>query len=168
MRIEVAKRGMLVLGTLLGLAGAARAADSATTAVVLGKLHAANLKEIEAGRLAKKHASGQAVKDLADMLIKDHTDADKDVVALAKEQKVDLTGATPASADPMAMVPEGPSFDVKFAQMMVEDHRRELARAAATRDATADEKLRQLLNKLIPMLSKHQRAAQAIVDGQAK
>jgi putative membrane protein len=172
----IARRGMLVRGTpwlltfaaLLASAASSRAANPPTTAEVLGKLHAANQKEIEAGRLAKSHAGGRAVKDLADMLIKDHTDADKDVAALAKEENIDLSGATPASATPMAMVPEGPAFDVKFAQMMVEDHHRELAAAAMARDTTADEKLRQLLNKLIPTLAKHQKAAQQIVDNQGK
>ena len=136
----------------------------ATTAQMLGKLHASNQHEIEAGKLAKQHGNGKAVKELGDMLVKDHEAADRSVVGLAKERNIDLLGATPAEASTTAMVPPGPAFDAKFAQTMVEDHKRDIADATAARDSTTDDKLKQLLAKLIPTLQKHQEAAQKIVD----
>ena len=147
------------------VAGAAdEPASPPNTAEVLGKLHASNQKEIEAGKLAKQNGSGKAVKELGDMLVKDHEAADRLVAGLAKQEKIDLGGATPAEAGPMGMVPPGPAFDAKFAQTMVEEHRKDIAEVTAARDRTTDDKLRQLLANLIPTLQKHQDAAQKVVD----
>ena len=94
--------------------------------------------------------------------------ADKQVVALAKQEKIDLAAATPAVAGTMAMVPAGAAFDVKFAQIMVEDHAKDIAEAIEARDSTTDGKLKVLLNELIPTLQKHQEAAQKIASGAMK
>jgi putative membrane protein len=158
----------LLAGGLSLLAGPAVAADPLPTAEVLGQLHAANQKEIEAGKLAQKNGTSRAVKEYGDMLVKDHGAADKLVVALAKQEKINLAAATPAEAGTMAMVPAGGAFDLKFAQIMVDDHTKDIAEAIEARDSTTDSKLKALLTELIPTLQKHQEAAQRIAGGGAK
>ena len=57
---------------------------------------------------------------------------------------------------------------VKFAQEMLDDHRKDLASVIAARDRTDDPRLKRLLDDMIPTLEKHEAAAQKIIDSRAK
>ena len=104
-----------------------------------GTLHEADQKEIQAGRIAQKDGQSKAVKDYGKMLVKDHTAADDKVAALAQKQNVDLVAATPAPGpNDMGTMATGPDFDKKFAQEMLDDHRKAIAALTAARDSTAD------------------------------
>jgi len=164
----------LIAGGLLVADGSGRAADpttapaqTPTTAEVLGTLHQADQKEIQAGRIAQKDGQSRAVKDYGKMLVKDHTAADDQVAALAQKQKVDLVAATPAPGpNDMGTMATGPDFDKKFAQEMLDDHRKAIAALTAARDSTADPQLRKLLTDLLPTLEKHATAAERIIDAE--
>ncbi len=155
-------RTLGLCATLL-LPGVALAAPS--TAEVLGKLHRSNQHEVEAGKQAEKNGNTKAVKDFGKMLVKDHTDADKKVTALAKKEKIDLTANTPPMTNEMATIPAGPDYDSKFGQAMLEDHKKDVADVKEARDTTDDAQLKKLLTGILPVLEKHQEAAQKIVDG---
>lgn len=137
-----------------------------STAEVLGKLHRSNQHEVEMGKEAQKNGNTKAVKDFGKMLVKDHTDADKKVTALAKKEKIDLNANTPPMKNEMASIPPGTEFDSKFAQAMLEDHKKDVADAKEARDTTDDAQLKKLLTATLPVLEKHQETAQKIVDGQ--
>jgi putative membrane protein len=157
------------VGVFLGCAGVASAADPPATATVLGKLHQSDQKEIAAGKLAQKSGTSQQVKSYGKMLEKDHSAADKKVTALAKQEKIDLAAATPGGgASDMAAMASDPMFDTKFAQEMVQDHKKDIAEVTEARDATADPKLKKLLTELVPTLQKHEETAQKIVDTEGK
>lgn len=70
-----------------------------TDTQLLTDLHVVNQMEIQMGQLAKSNGSSKKVKDCGDMLIKDHTKADKQVMDLAKTMKVDLGTGSTASMD---------------------------------------------------------------------
>jgi len=146
---------------------AALAADPPATGEGLGKLHQANQKEIEMGKMAEKSGQSKDVKAFGKMLVKDHAAADKKVMALAKQEKIDLPAGKPA-ADEMTDMPKGSAFDAKFAQDMLDDHKKDIAELKTARDATTDEKLKKLLTDVVPTLQKHEDTAQKIVDGQKK
>jgi putative membrane protein len=137
-----------------------------STAEVLGKLHHSDQHEIEMGKQAEKNGNTKAVKDYGKMLVKDHTAADKKGAALAKKEKIDLTANTPPMANEMASIPAGADFDKKFAQAMLDDHKRDVAEMTKARDATDDADLKKLLTEVVPVLQKHLDTAQKIVDGQ--
>ena len=166
----------LIAGGLLLADGSARAADPAktttaapTTADVLGTLHEADQKEIQAGRIAQKDGQSKAVKDYGKMLVKDHTTADDKVAELAQKQNVDLVAATPSPGpNDMGTMASGPDFDKKFAQEMLDDHRKAIAALTAARDSTADPQLRKLLTDILPTLEKHAAAAEKIIDAEFK
>ena len=150
------------------LVGAAQAADPhpPTTAEVLDKLHNSNLTEIEAGKLAQDNGHSKATKDYGAMLVTDHASADKQVVALAKEEKIDLSPGTPVvGSRSLADLSPGPAFDCRFARSMVDDHKKEIAELTAVRDSTTDAKLRALLTGILPMLEKHENAAEGLEHG---
>ena len=153
---------LLCIGGLFTLSGPALAADAPSTAEVLGKLHRSNLKEIEMGKMAKEQGKSKDTKAFGKTLVDDHSAADKKVAALAKEEKIDLTASTPAAEK--GDMPTGDAFDATFASAMLEDHNKDVAEVKAARDATSDEKLKRLLTKLLPVLEKHQRTAQKLVD----
>jgi putative membrane protein len=158
----------LIAGGLLLAGGPGRAADPptpTTTGGVLGTLHEADQKEIQAGKIAQKDGKSKAVKDYGQMLVKDHTAAEDKVAALAQMENVDLVAATPAPGpNDMGTMATGPDFDKKFAQEMLEDHRKAIAALTAARDSTADPQLRKLLTDMLPTLAKHAAVAQKIVD----
>ncbi len=153
---------MMAMGACL-FVGAARAADPPSTADVLDKLHSSNLTEIEAGKLAQDNGHTKATKDYGKMLVSDHTSADKQVVALAKEEKIDLSASTPVvGSKSLADLTAGPAFDRRFARSMVDDHKKEIAEVTAARDQTTDPKLKTLLTAMLPTLEKHESMAESL------
>jgi putative membrane protein len=161
--------GAQLLCAMSGIgAGAAWAADAPTTADVLGKLHHADQKEIDMGKLATERAQSKDVKTFGKMLIKDHTAGDKKVAKLARDEKIDLTAGTPAAKDDSTDMPMGADFDAAFARMMLDDHKRDIDEVTTARDATTDEKLKKLLTDLLPVLERHRDTAQKLVDANNK
>jgi putative membrane protein len=158
----------LTIALLVTAGTDAHAADAPDTATVLGKLHKSNQKEIAVGKLAQKSGKSREVKAYGKMLEKDHGAADKKVAALAKQEKIDL-GVPPAdAAGDMSGMASDPMFDKKFAQDMLDDHKKDIGEVTDARDHTADAKLKKLLTDLIPTLQKHQDTAQKIVDAETK
>jgi putative membrane protein len=149
--------------------GAAQGADreaSAQTAEVLGKLHHSNQMEIAAGKLAQEKGQAKDVKSFGKTLVTDHSAADKKVLALAKEEKIDLPAdvAMPHEKMDKMKAASGAEFDRVFASHMLEDHKKDVADAKAARDTTTDAKLKALLTSTIPVLEKHRETAQKLVD----
>jgi predicted outer membrane protein len=154
----------LAVGWLMN-AGLGWSADAPATGTVLGKLHRSYLKEISLGRLAQTKAKSRAVKDLADTLVDDDTAADKKVLALAREQGIDLSTVTPPGnpAD-VASLQTAVDFDATFAKVLHDDQEEDLASASAAFDATKDEKLRALLIEIIPTERAHRDMARIVLD----
>jgi putative membrane protein len=145
------------------------AADASSTADVLGTLHQSDLKEVQAGEIAQKDGKSKAVRDYGKMLVNDHTAADKKVADVATKENIDLRASTPAPGpNDMGTMATGPDFDQKFAQEMLDDHRKNLAAVLEARDRTNDPQLRRLLDDVIPTLEKHEAAAQKIIDAHGK
>ena len=157
-----------MLAALLLAPAMVQAADPPATGEVLGKLHQSNQKEIEMGKVAQKHGATKEVKAFGTTLVKDHSAADKKVMALAKKEKIDLPTAKPPSSDEIADMPKGSDFDAKFAKDMLDDHKKDVAEATAARDSTTDDKLKKLLTEVVPTLQKHEDTAQKLVDNQKK
>jgi putative membrane protein len=164
--------GLVAGGLLLGSPSRAAELPSSNppaTAEVLGNLHQADLKEVQAGKIAEKNGQSKAVRDYGAMLVKDHTAADKKVADLATRENIDLRAATPAPGpNDMGTMASGPDFDKKFAQEMLDDHRKDLAAVTAARNASDDPQLKKLLGDTIPTLEKHEAAAQKIIDAEVK
>jgi len=146
--------------------GVARGADAPATAEVLSKLHHSNQMEIAAGKLAQEKGQSKDVKAFGKTLMTDHSAADKKVIALAKEEKIDLLSAPPmppAKMDQMKSA-SGAEFDKMFAADMLDDHKKDVAEAKQARETTNDAKLKALLAATIPVLEKHRDTAQKLVD----
>ena len=159
------KLAVMGMGTFL-FVGAAGAADPPSTADVLEKLHNSNLTAIEAGKLAQDNGHSKATKDYGKMLVTDQTSADEQVRALAKEERIDLSTSTPlVGSNNLADLTAGPRFDRRFARLMVDDHKKQIADATAARDSTTDAKLKALLTAMLPTMEKHETLAGSLVQG---
>jgi putative membrane protein len=111
-------------------AGAPEAQPMLTDNQILGFTHAANVGEIEQGRLAQTKAKDAKVKAFAAMMVKDHTDADNKGKALAKKANLKpepspatdslKSGAEAATATLKSEM--GADFDRGYVDTQVKEH----------------------------------------------
>jgi putative membrane protein len=149
--------------------GAAQGDDSkpgADSAEVLSKLHHSNQMEVAAGKLAQEKGQSKDVKSFGKMLVTDHSAADKKVMQLAKDKKIDLSATPPMPPEKMDKLKSasGADFDREFASDMLDDHKKDIAEVREARDGTSDAKLKSLLVTTLPVLEKHRDTAQKLVD----
>jgi len=149
---------------------------------VLRKLHHVNLEEVNAGQLAQQKSASKDVKDYGAMLVRDHQKADQDVKTVASKlnidveaKKTDADRQTKADADHQAkrqakehQLDElqkltGRAFDRSFLQMMVNGHREVIAMVKSARNDAKPE-VRDLLDKLLPVLQRHEDRANELLD----
>jgi putative membrane protein len=141
---------------------------------VLRKIHHINLEEIQAGQLAQKKGTTRDVKDYGAVLVRDHTKGDQDVKTLAAKMNVDLEAMkNDARHQEKQQVMQnkmdqlqklsGKDFDRAFAQMMVNGHR-EAIEMVKTARADAKPELKSFLDKLLPVLQKHEDMANDILN----
>jgi putative membrane protein len=154
----------LLLGALLW-AGLAHAQSDATTheldSQLLKQLHVANQLEIAAGKLAQSQTPTPGVKKFGAKLIADHTASDDEVVAIAKDEGVEL--APPPEA-PLAELRDlkGAKFDRAFALLMVKDHESAVQQIKAAHEEPHGARVRALIDKILPVLQKHLKHAQQL------
>jgi putative membrane protein len=134
---------------------------------VLAHLHAVNQMEIDLGKTAKRVRKNDAVKQYGEMLVKDHTDGDKQLMALAKKHGQTIPAEKPmsdaekqdkADAKTAAMKLKklkGNDFDTAFIQQMITDHEKELAKADAKLAEVQDSDVADALRAVKPTLQMH-------------
>jgi putative membrane protein len=108
----------------VGFTPRALALDSSDKTFIM-KAAQGGMTEVDAGKMAQEKGSSQDVKDFGAMMVKDHTQNDEDLTALAKTKGVE----TPSTLDSMhqKMVDSlssksGPAFDKAYINMMVKGH----------------------------------------------
>jgi putative membrane protein len=142
--------------------GTPLAAEPPTTAEVLAKIHRANQKEMDMGRMAVQVGHAKDVRSFGKTLMNDHQAAEKKVQKLAKEENVALTETAVANEE--SGLPTGDAFDATFAQRMLDDHQKLIVDLEAARETTSDDKLKKLLGDLLPVLHRHESTAHHLVD----
>src|SRR5262249_23556192 len=65
-----------------------------TNAKVVAQLHAINLMEIDAGKIAETHGQAKAARDFGALLVHDHDAADQKLMAYAKRHGIDPDAIT--------------------------------------------------------------------------
>jgi len=140
---------------------------SASDAEVLAYIHAVNQAEIDAGKAAKGSAQSKQVKALAEKLVKEHTQADKQINDFAKKEQVTLTSSEmlptglrselELSKSEMDRVKtlKGAEFDQAFLTAQAAGHDKVAQKLTAVQDAKRDSKLGALVAKLLPTIKAH-------------
>jgi putative membrane protein len=159
--------GTALVAGLLIETGVAWTADVAETRDVLVKLHDVNQKEIAMGRLAQKRARSTEAKALASTIIDHHTAIDEMVLALAREQHIDLDSpsvALKANDTELTDLVWDPSFDTRFARAAMEEDVRAISAVTAAHDASHDASLRKLIDEALPILRNDRELAQKLLN----
>ena len=86
------------------------------------------MKEVHMGHLGMEKGTSQGVKTFSQRLINDHTKANNELMALAKQKGVTLPPDDPNVASTMPVAKKsGADFDKAFAKDQVEDHQKDIA-----------------------------------------
>jgi len=125
----------------------------------IARLHESNQTEIEVGKLASKNAASAQVKRYGEELVKDHTQADRDLSALAKKKGVKLTDLDRSKLDDLRAL-KGNDFDRAFLNKMEKDHKMAIDLVRTAQGQVQNPEFRALLDKILPVLQKHQEHAE--------
>lgn len=134
---------------------------------VMSQMHHVNQMEIDMGKLAQTKGSTPAVKAYGQTLVRDHTSADKDMLAFAKKNKTTIPMFKPTDeADQKDMKDDkdmaahiktlkGADFDKEFLSMMVAGHEKVLAKLDSSMGSIQNDDLKTMLQNVKPTIQKH-------------
>jgi putative membrane protein len=148
---------------------------------ILAHLHQVNLMEIDAGTMTRTRSSTPAIKEYGQMLVDDHSKADRNLQAIARRHRQTIPSQdTPANdgeakqaasgkADMHDLAQlDGSDFDRKFLTMMVAGHEMELAKLAPELGQCTADDMRTMLDDLRPTLQKHADEARELANANAQ
>ena len=104
------------------------------------------MMEVEWGKLAAQHAQNADVKKFGNRMVTDHSKANSELMALAKEEGVSL---------PAAKASGKWKSDKDYMDMMVKDHEKDLAEFQAEAQNGTDPDLKKFADKTSKMVKKH-------------
>ena len=126
------------------------------------------MMEVQAGQLAASKASDPNVKNFGDMLVKDHTNANNELVQLANAKKVELP-AGPSRSERKDIEKlgklSGKDFDKQFVAMGVKDHQKDIKEFEKASGKVKDPELKAWIDKTLPTLRQHLAMAEKLKQG---
>ena len=131
----------------------------------LADAHMANVQEIHMGEMMVKQTSNKDVKRYAQMMIDDHTKADKMLKDISTASLTDSMTTNHAEQMDQMKKMKKETLDKEYLNMMINDHNKviEQFRSAADNPAFSNE-VRKYANQHIPILEKHVNDAIKIKD----
>ncbi|WP_158825535.1 DUF4142 domain-containing protein [Mucilaginibacter lacusdianchii] len=126
------------------------------------------MAEVELAKLAETKATNAKVKEYAAMMIKDHSKANEELMALAKTKNITLP--TTVGADQQKVMDDlskksGTEFDKGYVDAMVKDHDKDVSLFETASNDCKDADLKSFAIKTLPVLKMHQQSIKAIQDG---
>lgn len=116
------------------------------------------MMEVEAGKVAAQNGQNADVKKFGNRMVTDHSKANNELMALAKEEGVSLPGAKS---------PPKWKSDKDYMDMMVKDHEKDLSEFQAEAQNGTDADLKKFADKTSKIIAKHLQMAKDI-DGKLK
>lgn len=117
-----------------------------------------SLAEVELGELAQTQASSQQVREFGGRMVTEHTQMNKDLVALASNKGV----TPPTSPDPgrqeigdMLEQLSGAEFDRQYVPQQLADHEATLGLFQIQSNRGQDVELRQFAQRYTPVIQRH-------------
>lgn len=161
------RTGVLISATaalLFGFAGLAQAADKVSANDFAEEASAKGIAEIETSKLALEKGSHAEVKKFAQTMIDDHTRANDELKALAKQKNLEVSNDAELMSKAKAMilqVRDGENFDKAYANNQVVAHEQaiELYQKAAASD---DAEFSAWAKKTLPKLEHHLQMAKEL------
>ncbi|HEY9621281.1 MAG TPA: DUF4142 domain-containing protein [Crinalium sp.] len=126
-----------------------------------------NLFEIQANQLAQQKASSSAVKQFAQRMVHDHTQATAKLQQVASARNVtlptDMGGQNRAMFDRLSGL-SGRDFDREFATIMVNSHRQDVALLQNQAQRGQDQQLKTQASQYLPALQGHLQLAENLLQ----
>ncbi|MDQ6905128.1 MAG: DUF4142 domain-containing protein [Bacteroidota bacterium] len=123
------------------------------------------MMEVELGNMAAEKASSQQVKDFGKMMVEDHTKANDNLKSIASQKNIDLPASvTEDQRKEMDKLSKktGADFDKSYVNMMVEDHKKDIADFKKAEGDVSDNDIKNFITNTLPTLQKHLDAIQGI------
>ena len=121
------------------------------------------LEEIQSGQMAEQKGASQAIKQLGQTLVTDHTMMNEQLKQIAQQQGFTLPQSLPQD-DRQEMQQlrnlSGQQFDRQFADEQIEDHQKMIQVLQKEAQTTQDPALREFAQSGIPVMQKHLQMAQ--------
>ena len=139
---------------------------NAQDAAFLKKVNGANLGEMAFSPVVLQHTTDASVTAFANQMLKDHSNANDAVVALAAEKNVQLPGVVPTKARSdihwLSQSPE-PAFDHMYKRDMIRDHVAAITLFKGEIANGNDPDVVAFARKTLPVLRMHLRMAQELL-----
>ncbi|MCJ8208215.1 DUF4142 domain-containing protein [Mucilaginibacter sp. RS28] len=116
------------------------------------------MAEVEMGKLVAGKTTNPDVKKFAEMMITDHTKANTELIALAKQKNITLPSVV--GTDEKKMMDDlakksGKEFDKDYVDMMVKDHEKDVSKFKDASEKCKDADLKAFATKTLPVLQGH-------------
>jgi putative membrane protein len=115
------------------------------------------LFEVMAGELAVKKGSAK-VKKLGQMMVDDHSKANADLKKIASDKNISVPGSLGNDLQKKydrLMEKDGKEFDKMYANMMVEDHKKDIEKFKKEANNGKDEDFKKFASEKLPTLEHH-------------
>ena len=127
------------------------------------------LAEVQTAQLAQQRSSSPQVKQFANRIITDHTQANTELLQIAQDQNITLP-EQPSSKDASTyrrlIGLNGTAFDQAYAQAEVGDHQQDIALFRKEAQSGQDAALKSFAQKTLPILIQHLQLAQSLSRSQ--
>lgn len=122
---------------------------------------AGGLAEVELGKLAQKRASSDAVKQFGARMAEDHSKANDELKKLAASRNITLA-STPDRKTQKELADLGKTkrFDHEYMELMVSDHRKDVADFRKQAQAAKGSDVKAFAQKTLPTLEDHLKQAE--------
>jgi putative membrane protein len=125
------------------------------------------MAEVELGKLAQEKATSQRVKNFGEMMVRDHSAANDDLKAIARQKNVTLPTDLGKHKDHYDDLSKktGANFDKAYMKMMVDDHQDDISAFEKIAENGTDPDVKTFASQKLPTLRKHLDSAKAINKG---
>ncbi len=148
---------LALTGTTAAFGAASPAANP--DAAFLQAVHQANLTEIAAGKDARAHAKGDCVKQVADVLVRDHTTLDAKGATLAKTKNISMPKAPSAAQqrqlDALKPMNGTAAYDTAWLKAMSSGHREVLTLIDKELNSGKDKDIQAAAKAARPVVASH-------------
>lgn len=123
--------------------------------------------EVELGQLAQQKAQSEEVKQFAQRMVTDHSQANSELMSLSDKMSLSLPTAlddkTQKDSDKLAKL-NGAKFDKEYMKMMVDDHQKDVDEFQKLSQNAINSDVKGFASKTLPTLQQHLELAKSIHD----
>lgn len=120
--------------------------------------------EVELGQLGVQNASSEAVKNFAQRLITDHTNANQELMQIASQKGVNVPEAMSSKDKDKFSKMQGAAFDRAYMQHMIKDHQKDIALFEKESNSGSDPDVKAFAAKTLPTLREHLEQARSVAN----